>query len=305
MSPKAAREVLVLSGPTASGKSALALALAEAWPVTILSADSRQVYRGFDIGTAKPTQEERARVPHRLIDVADPDDRYTAAQWAADAKTCLEEAWSAGRLPVITGGTGFWIRALLGGMPIAPVPPDTEMRDRLMAIPDLHARLAEVDPVSARALHPNDRFRLARALEIALVTGKPRGATPAPSHDWRVLHLTLVPDRTRLREAIERRTAAMNEAGWGAEVQALIDRHGSDLPLLETLGYREWRDVLVHGRDAAEAHASIVVRTSQFARRQASWFRHEPDAVPLSAEPDDSRQMLVRRIITMCEAWRA
>ncbi|MEB3203928.1 MAG: tRNA (adenosine(37)-N6)-dimethylallyltransferase MiaA [Candidatus Sericytochromatia bacterium] len=305
MSPKTAQEVLVLSGPTASGKSALALALAEAWPVTILSADSRQVYRGFDIGTAKPSREERDRVPHRLIDVADPDDRYTAAHWVADAKACLEEAWNAGRLPVVTGGTGFWIRALLGGTPIAPVPPDPEMRDRLMAMPDLHARLAEVDPVSARALHPNDRFRLARALEIALATGKPRGATPTPSHGWRVLHLTLVPDRTKLREAIERRTTAMNESGWGAEVQALIERHGTDLPLLDTLGYREWRDVLVHGRDAAEARASIVVRTCQFARRQASWFRHEPEAVPLSAEAGEPRNTLVQRVITMCEAWRA
>jgi tRNA dimethylallyltransferase len=281
------------------------LALAETWSVTILSADSRQVYRGFDIGTAKPTREERARVPHRLIDVADPDDRYTAAHWVADAKACLEEAWNAGRLPVVTGGTGFWIRALLGGTPIAPVPPDPEMRDRLMAMRDLHARLAEVDPVSARALHPNDRFRLARALEIALATGKPRGATPTPSHGWRVLHLTLVPDRTRLRGAIERRTTAMNESGWGAEVQALIERHGTDLPLLESLGYREWRDVLVHGRDAEEARASIVVRTCQFARRQASWFRHEPEAVPLSAEAGEPRNTLVQRVITMFEAWRA
>lgn len=305
MSPVPDRRVLVVSGPTASGKSALALALAERWPVTILSADSRQVYKGFDIGTAKPTTAEQVRVPHRLIDVAEPTERYTAAQWVADARTCLEESWSEDRLPIVTGGTGFWIRALLGGTPVAPVPPDEAERDRLMALPDLHARLAAVDPDSAARLHPNDRFRLARALEIAQATGRPRGAVQSVAPDWNTLHLTLVPDRNDLRRTIALRTEAMNAAGWADEVRDLMAQYGPDLPLLETLGYREWRDVLAHGRDPEEAMASVTTRTSQFARRQASWFRHEPDAVPVIRETGKPWSVLVEEVIRICEAWQA
>ncbi|MEB3298098.1 MAG: tRNA (adenosine(37)-N6)-dimethylallyltransferase MiaA [Candidatus Sericytochromatia bacterium] len=304
MRSPAVPRLLVLSGPTASGKSSLAMELSAHAPVTLISADSRQIYRGFDIGTAKPSLAERARVPHRMIDVADPTECITAAQWAEGAKIAIEESWAEGRQPIVVGGTGFWIRALLGDTPLAPVPPDPGERERLMALPDLHARLAEVDPASAAKLHPNDRFRLARALEIALATGRPRTEVKVTRPRWQVLHLTLVPDRDKLRQAIQTRTHAMNAMGWEQEVRQLLALHGDDLPLLDTLGYREWREVIRNGRKQEEAMASIVVRTWQYARRQSSWFRHEHAARPWPVVTEASPSHAAARIWEAWQAWQ-
>jgi tRNA dimethylallyltransferase len=276
VNPEDARgPLVVVAGPTAAGKSALALALAQAHGGVIVSADSRQVYREFDIGTGKPTVAERAAVPHDLVDVADPTETYTAACFARDARSAIASAHASGRLPFLVGGTGFYIRALVGGTAIPEVAPDPERRAWLMAQPDLKARLTAVDSESAARLHENDRFRLARALEVVEATGKPLSAFAPVPPPYRVAYLVAWAELPDLEGRIARRVAGMLEAGWEAEIAGIVARHGEDLPLLGTLGYAELLD-LRRGACSREDAVSLIVRnTRRYARRQLQWFRSE------------------------------
>lgn len=268
--------LLVLAGATASGKSQLALSLAEAFDGVIIAADSRTVYRDFDIGTAKPSAEEQARVPHRLIDVADPTDTYTVARFKAAAAEAIAEVHSQGKLPMLVGGTGLYIRGLVGGLVIPEVPPQPELRAEFEALENPHARLAEVDPVSAARLHPNDRVRVIRALEVHAVLGKPlsEAATKGES-PYEMLYLALGMERERLYDRINRRTHVMMEQGLQAEVERLMARYGADLPLLQTLGYAETMDYLAGRVSRDEAIAAIQQHTRNYAKRQLTWFRRE------------------------------
>lgn len=281
--------LLVIAGPTASGKSRLALDLASRLGGVIVAADSRTVYRDFDIGTAKPSPEELASVPHRLIDVADPRDTYTVARYKADATAAVQEARDQGMLPMLVGGTGFYIRSMIGGLSIPEVPPQPELRARFEALANPIEQLAEVDPVTARRLHPNDRVRIIRALEVHAVLGKPlsEAATRVePPYD--VLYLAIGMERDRLYERINARTHLMFEQGLEDEVERLVERYGEDLPLLSTLGYAETLDYLRGRTDQEEAVRLIQQHTRQYAKRQLTWFRHEEGVQWLDAEEGDT-----------------
>ncbi len=297
--------LVVIAGPTASGKSALAMELAGELDGVLLSADSRQVYRGFDIGTAKPTPQELAACPHRLIDIVEPTETFTAAQFRELARAEIAQAHAQGRLPILVGGTGLYIRSVLGGYAIPEVPPDAALRAELEQLADPHARLAEVDPAAAARLHPNDRVRLIRALEVFELTGKPiselqtREETP-----YQVAFLALDWPRETLYERINQRTLQMFEAGLAGEVESLAQRYGADLPLLKTLGYAEtlrWQQGEI---SREEAIALIQQNTRRYAKRQVTWFRREPDAVwiepqryaTMQAMKDAARTLIQERL---------
>jgi len=286
----AARErrppVIVLAGPTAAGKTALSLSLAEAIGAEIVSADSMQVYRFLDIGTAKPTLEERARVPHHLIDVVTPDVPYNAARYAQDARRAAAEIHGRGRPVLIVGGTGLYVRAALEGL-VEAGGADPAVRQRFeqgaraaRARGDegwLHRELAKRDPQRARELHPNDAVRLIRALELAERTGTTaaqRAAAQVGSQPYRVLHLAVDPGTEALDLRIERRCDAMIEAGLLREVRALRRRgYGPELRPLQGIGYRHMHAV-VEGLDTLlNAAAAMKTDTRRFARRQRTWLR--------------------------------
>ena len=298
--------LVVLAGPTASGKSAIAMAIAEHLPVTIVCADSRTVYRELDIGTAKPTRQDRERVPHALLDVADPTETYTAARFRDDARSAIAAIRAGGRIPLVVGGTGFYIRALTGELAIPEVPPQPELRAELEALDDPHAQLGKVDPVTAARLHPNDRFRIIRALEVHRVLGRPLSeAATRVEAPHRTLLWALAPARDILETRIRSRIAAMMAQGFVEEVEGLRARHGSQLPLLGTLGYRELGDWLDGRCSREEALEAIAVHTRQFARRQVTWFRREPVDTWLEDLPPGSElDRMVARIRAHVEEER-
>ncbi len=274
--------VRVICGPTAAGKSSLAMALAEQHDIVILSADSRQVYRGFDIGTAKPSPAEQARVPHRGIDVVDPLTRYSAARWAADARVWIGESEEMRRAPVVVGGTGFYVRAL--AEPLFEEPAlDERRRSALqaelerMGAAELRRWCERLDPERA----PLGRAQLLRAVQIALLTGRPISEwhrRAARAGGVRVRYLVLDPKEDLERRIVER-TNAMVAAGWEEEVRLLAERVPADAPAWKATGYSVIRD-MVAGRLARDsALARIVIDTRRYAKRQRTWFRHQlPEA---------------------------
>ncbi|HSD66482.1 MAG TPA: tRNA (adenosine(37)-N6)-dimethylallyltransferase MiaA [Vicinamibacteria bacterium] len=291
-------------GPTASGKSALALRLARARGGEIVSCDSLQVYRGLDIGSAKPTPEERAEVRHHLVDVADPGEAFSAAEYARLARVALAEIAARGRLAIVAGGTGLYLRALLLGLFEGPSRDDA-LRRRLEGLADrfgearLHRLLARVDPVAAARIRPRDRVRVVRALEVYRATGLPisdqqRAGAPA-LRGFRTLVVGLDPDRAALREAVEVRTRAMLARGLVEEVRGLLGHgYGSDLRPLRAIGYRQAVAVVLGEMTAGEAEASIVAETMRFAKRQRTWFRHQQPGVAWFSGPDEAFGAVLR-----------
>jgi tRNA dimethylallyltransferase len=284
--PVARGPLVVIAGATATGKTECALDLARHYGGELVGADSVQVYRGFDIGSAKPTAEELQGTPHHLVDVRDPDAPMDAGEYAELADGVIAEVWARGGLPVVVGGTGLWIRALLRGLVDLPRP-DPAVRARLEAEADaagaraLHDRLQRVDPRAAATLHPNDRVRIVRALEVLEQTGTPLGehharhALGAPRYDTWLVVVDL--PREVHTSLIEARTHAMLEAGWVEEVRGLRQRWGDDVRALGSVGYKE---VLAHLRDGTpldETERAIVKATRLYARRQRTWFAGEPD----------------------------
>ncbi len=290
-------DAVLLLGPTACGKSALAMALAEVVPLEIVSIDSAQVYRSLNIGTAKPSTPERAQVPHHLIDIRDPAEPYSVAEFVGDAQRAIGEIRARGRLPLLVGGTMLYARALRGGLSDLPAA-DAAVRARLEAQahelgwPALHARLALVDPVTAARLPPNDSQRIQRALEVFELTGTPLSqlhGTAQPSA-LRLRTVALLPDgRAELHRRIEARFDAMLASGFLDEVRALMARGdlNADLPALRSVGYRQaWRH-LAGATTLAEFRAQAIAATRQLAKRQITWLRSMSDAVcidPFGAE---------------------
>lgn len=271
------RPLLVLCGPTASGKSALALRLAERYNLLLVSADSRQIYRDFDIGTAKPTPTEQARWPHYLIDVADPRDTYTVAQYQQTVTALI--AAHPDRLPLLVGGTGLYIQAITEGLQIPAIPPQPALRAQLSQLGQAHAYALLNAAEPKHQIHANDAVRTLRALEILYVTGQPPSALKArPSEPpYRSLIMGLQPPTMADLEArIRQRTEVMLTQGWLEEVQQLQARYGADLPLLQTLGYGEIGCYLRGEISLKEATDLIVCHTRQFAKRQLTWFRRTP-----------------------------
>jgi tRNA dimethylallyltransferase len=280
--------LLVLVGPTGVGKTAVAVRLAARVAMEAISADSRQVYRGMDAGTGKPTAAERSALPHHLLDVADPRERYHAARFREEALAAMSAIRARGRLPVVVGGTGLYVRALLKGLRPAP-PADPAFRQALEAVARasgpaaLHARLAAVDPAAAARLHPNDRVRLVRALETRV-----RAAAPPADHGpgdwaggvppWRVLMIGLGQGRERLNHRLADRVHDMVAHGMLEEVRALLAR-GIDesAPGMGGIGYRQFCAAARGRLPVAEAERLMLRDTRRYAKRQMTWFRRDPE----------------------------
>ena len=267
--------LVVVCGPTATGKTALALALAAclSTPTRILNADSRQVYREFDIGTAKPTLQERQLVPHDLIDICDPTETLTVADYQQRARSILEKLGES-NLRFLVGGTGLYIRSIVQGLMIPRVPPQPSLRSQLESLgqTQCYQFLQQIDPIATEKIHANDRVRTLRALEVFYVTGKPisqqQGENP-PTYP--ILQIGL--DCEDLGDRIHQRTKQMVADGLVEEVDRLCHQYGADLPLLNTLGYAEIRQYLTGKLSLEEAIEQTTLHTRQFAKRQRTWFR--------------------------------
>jgi tRNA dimethylallyltransferase len=288
MNHRALPPVVCLMGPTASGKTDLAIHLVERLPLDIISVDSVMVYRGMDIGSAKPDPETLARVPHRLIDIRDPADAYSAAQFRDDALREMAAITAAGRIPLLVGGTMLYFRALLTGLSLLPSA-DAEIRARLEAEAEvegwdsLHRRLAEVDAVAAARIHPHDPQRIQRALEVYELTGIPLSQLqqkesvdqPLP---YRIVKLAVAPsDRAVLHQRIATRFEQMLDQGLIEEVEGLRQRGDLhlDLPALRAVGYRQVWEFLIGDIDYTEMKERGIIATRQLAKRQFTWLRAE------------------------------
>lgn len=280
MAPK----VLVICGPTATGKTALAVELALGHNGEIVSADSMQIYRGMDIGTAKPTPAERRGVPHHMLDMTDPVNDYSAARYVADATVCVDDILARGKLPIIAGGTGLYIDALLAGLTFAPFTGGhrAALRARVQTggMAPLYAELQRLDPERAARLHPADEKRVLRALEVFYETGETitahdaRTKTIPPRYDALRLGLAYQ-NRADLWDAIDRRVDRMMEMGLVDEVRALLSRGVPETATaLQAIGYKELLPAL-RGGGVAQAGEEIKLRSRQYAKRQLTWFRRE------------------------------
>ncbi|MES1172368.1 MAG: tRNA (adenosine(37)-N6)-dimethylallyltransferase MiaA [Bacteroidota bacterium] len=295
--PGAAPRVMVVVGPTASGKSALALELAARLPVEIVCCDSQQVYVGMDIGTGKPTAADRAAVRHHLLDVVSPTETFQAARWAALARAAIGEIVARERVPVIVGGTGLYLRALLVGLFEAP-PPDAAIRQRhrdeaeRAGVPALHARLTAIDPETAARVQPQDLLRISRALEVQEQTGLSMSALRRTQAAPPAIHaetLVLDPALPALRERIAARFDDMMAAGFLDEVSGLRNRFGSDARALQALGYRQLGEHLDGRLTLDEAIIASKSATAAYARRQRTWFRQDAQAWRADATPDPAQ----------------
>jgi tRNA dimethylallyltransferase len=284
-------DVGVICGPTAGGKSAIAMWIAERQPITIVSADSRQVYRGFDIGTAKPTRDERALVPHEGVDVVEPAVRYSSAAWAEGADRWIADAFAAGRMPIVVGGTGLYLRALFEGLFSEP-PLDVEARQRLevvlaaMPTSELRRWVERLDPARSHL----GRTQLFRAVEIALLTGQRVSDLHSVHREthgsrWRPRYLVVDPGPA-LTERIGARIDTMFNDGWPDEVERLMRNVLPDAPAWKASGYEAMRRLARGEIDRDQAREAILIETRQYAKRQRTWFRHQlPPDSPLRVNP--------------------
>lgn len=282
----ASDRLAVLCGPTAVGKTAVAVALAERMGAEIVAADSRTVYRGADVGTAKPTPDDRRCVRHHLLDVADPGEAFTLADYQRLARLALADIRARGRLPLLVGGTGLYIRAVVDGLSLPPVSPDHALRAALEADErergsgHLHARLAVLDPAAEARIHPRNLRRVIRAMEVVLRTGRPistqqrQGGGDAVAGTVAMVGLTM--ERTQLYRRIDARVEAQMASGLVEETRLLLDR-GIPLsaPIMQALGYKEMAGWLTGACDAAEAVRRLKRNTRRYAKRQLTWFRHD------------------------------
>jgi tRNA dimethylallyltransferase len=291
----------VIVGPTASGKSALGVWLAGRLGGEVVSCDSTQVYRGFDIGTAKPTQAERRTVPHHLIDLLEPNEAFTAGDYRRRAICSLADLKQRGKLPVLVVGTGLYLRGLLEGLSEAPLRSE-ELRKRLIARADrrrpgyLHRLLKRMDPEAAARIAPQDSPKLIRAIEVCVLAGKPLTEVHRSGRQrlegFRPVKIGLLPDRNALYERIERRTAEMIDRGWLDEVRALV---GKGIPAtakpFSFIGYKELRAHLDGKLELTKAIADIQQATRRYAKRQLTWFRKEQDVRWFEGFGDDAKIM--------------
>ena len=304
--------LLVICGPTASGKTALAVALAQQLNGEVVSADSMQVYRGMDIGTAKPTAEEMGGVPHHMLDVADPWENYSVARYVQDAVPVVDGILARGKLPIVAGGTGLYIDNLVAGREFAPFPAASGLREQLQrrareeGLPPLREQLRQVDPEAAARLHPNDEKRIIRALEVYLATGKTitQHNLESQAIPNRYTPLTIAlnfRERSWLWDRIDRRVEQMMDLGLEHEVQDLLRRGISpECTAMQAIGYKELAAARLAGRPIQDGVDEVKLRSRQYAKRQLTWFRRnqevhwllwerEPD---FSAAVQDSTQLV-------------
>ena len=283
-------DILIICGPTASGKTALAAELALRLDGEVVSADSMQVYRGMDIGTAKPTQGEMRGVPHHMLDVADPRENYSVARYVAQAVPIVDGILARGKLPIVAGGTGLYLDNLVAGRQLAPFAPDSGLRERLQervrteGLPALRRELERADPEAAGRIHPNDEKRTLRALEVYLATGK---TITQHDRDSRALPNRYTPltialnfgERPWLWERIDRRVDHMMAQGLEGEVRGLLASGVSrECTAMQAIGYKEIAAAIAEGRPAAEGAEEVKLRSRQYAKRQLTWFRRNKQA---------------------------
>ena len=301
--------VVLLLGPTGSGKTALSLALGEQFNGEIVSCDSVAVYRGMDLGTAKPTTQERARLPHHLIDVADPNHPFTAGDYSRLAREALRGISASNHLPIVTGGTGLYLRALTDGLFAGPAR-QQDLRDRLNRSHErqggawLHRVLTRLDPATAARIHANDVPKLIRAIEVCLAARKPMSQVLArdPLTGYRLLRIGLNPPRQKLYDRLNERCAAMFAAGLVKETRSLLNQYGA-VKALDSLGYRQAQCVLQGLCSTDEAIEKAQQGHRNYAKRQLTWFRREPDVHWITAFGNDAEAQriaieLVQRAIT-------
>ena len=289
--------LVVLLGPTASGKTALSVALAEKFGGEVVSCDSVAVYRDFEIGTAKPSAVERAQVPHHCIDIVSPEREYSAGDYQRDGRATIAKIAARGRLPIVTGGTGLYLRALLEGLFDGPQRSEP-LRARLRRSAAQHgagwlARVLErIDRVAAERIHANDTPKLIRAIEVSLEARRPiteawtAGAEPLTG--YRILRIGLAPERTALYQRIDTRAAAMFERGLVAETERLIAKYGGGRRIFDALGYRQARQLLAGDLTEAQAIEAAQRGHRNYAKRQLTWFRREPEVRWLAGFGDDA-----------------
>jgi tRNA dimethylallyltransferase len=292
--------LVVILGPTASGKSALAVTLAQKFSGEIVSCDSVALYRHFEIGTAKPAPAQRALVPHHLLDIAEPDEAFTAGEYSRRARAAIDEVSRRGKLPIVVGGTGLYLRALLEGLFPGPQRSE-ELRERLRARAHLrgsghlHRVLGRLDRAAAEKIHPNDMAKLIRAIEVCLASRErmselweQRGRDPLTG--YRVLRLGLNPDRQKLYERINARAQQMFDDGLVEETKSLLERYGGQksVTALDSLGYRQAAQLLRGELSREEAIAAAQQGHRNYAKRQMTWFRREPEVVWLEGFGDEA-----------------
>jgi len=290
-------KLIVICGATATGKSGLALSLAQRLDTIILSADSRQVYRDFDIGTAKPNIAEQKLVPHYLIDICEPTQVMTLADYQEQAQALI--ASLAVKPLLLVGGTGLYIRSIVRGMKIPRVSPQLELRSQLESLGQhqLYQILQQVDPIATQKIHANDLVRTLRALEVYYATGIPiseqQGENPP---NYPILQICLDSNAAHLDVRIRKRTEQMIADGLVGEVEYLCQKHGTNLSLLNTLGYQEIKQYLTGEINLEEAIDLIALHTRQFAKRQRTWFRQSPNIEYIDMDNPDLLESIWRRI---------
>lgn len=271
-------KIIAVVGPTASGKTAFAVNLAHQINGEIVSADSRLVYKGFDIGTAKPTLKEREGIPHYMIDIAEPETDYSAGLYVKDAGKVIKDILSRGKVPIVAGGTGLYLNILLMNYDLPKVEPDYDLREKLKKTDNLYEILSSLDPQTALEIDPNDRKKLIRAIEIVKLTGKPLSKSRGrkePEYDVEWLGLNY--PREELYDRINRRVDLMIENGLVEETEKLLEEHGRINNILYTIGYQEMVSYLDGILTLDEAVDKLKQNTRRYAKRQLTWFRKNPD----------------------------
>ena len=303
------RPLVVLLGPTAAGKSRIAVEVAKCFDTEVLTADSRQVYRGMDIGTDKPAPEERRGVPHRLIDLVDPDQAFNTGRYRQAALAEIDRLYATRRLPLVVGGTGLYIRTLVRGLCPAPQA-DPHVRAELMTLgkeqgrDHLYAELVRVDPDTAAWLHPNDEAKVIRALEVHRLSGQPMSALHRQHGFQEATFAAFLIGLQRPKEALYRRIEERIDwqlaHGMVEETRALLDRgYGRHLGAMKGLGYRQVAAYLAGEYDYAETVRRFKRDTRHFAKRQMTWFRKEPGIAWVSIEEDESLEPVVGRVVAL------
>lgn len=302
--------LIAIAGPTAVGKSALALSLAQSLAGEILCADSRQIYKDLDIGTAKPSLQEQSLVPHHLFDIADLRETFTVAQYRRAAEEAIAEIQSRGKVPILVGGTGLYFRTLLYDYQIPKVEPQPELRQRLEAQEaqspgSLHQQLQASDPITASKFHPNDVRRIVRALEVQALTGQAishwQGRSEGLQYDC--LYLALHSPKELLYQRIQDRIEVMIQDGLFDEVKALRQQYGADLPLLETLNYIESAQFLDGQITLEQAKEAMFIHTRQYAKRQMTWFRRDAEIQWHEVTDKQSLERIQNHLLKQIEAW--
>ena len=302
-------KAIFLMGPTASGKTALAIALRQALPVELISVDSALIYRGMDIGTAKPSAEELALAPHRLLDIRDPAESYSAAEFRRDALAEMADITARGNIPLLVGGTMLYYKALLEGLsPLPPADPEVRQRIEQMASEQgwdaLHSQLCDIDPVAGARIHPNDPQRLSRALEVFFISGKTLTELTKTSGDalpYDVAQFAIAPaNRALIHQRIEQRFHQMLASGFEAEARALFARGDlhTDMPSIRCVGYRQMWSFLSGEIDYDEMVYRGICATRQLAKRQITWLRGWEDVHWLDSEQPDAAYASVLQVLS-------